>query len=125
MAVAAGSSLQAGSYMAGCVVHDSPSGGLAVQGNMQVQLPAQAATPLQYVTPRQMLPAAWAMLVKHLPSTCASVHMGLTMSGLLLKGAASLTTFEGVLLSAEEWQPAGDVRSGAQHHWAWSSSEQR
>ena len=85
MAVAAGSSLQAGSYMAGCVVHDSPSGGLAVQGNMQVQLPAQAATPLQYVTPRQMLPAAWAMLVKHLPSTCASVHMGLTMSGLLLK----------------------------------------
>lgn len=48
MAVAAGSSLQAGSYMVGCVVHDSPSGGLAVQGNMQVQLPAQAATPLQY-----------------------------------------------------------------------------
>ena len=37
MTVAAGASLQAGSYMTGCVVHDSPSGGVAVQGNLQVQ----------------------------------------------------------------------------------------
>ena len=37
MTVAAGASLQAGSYITGCVVHDSPSGGMAVHGNMQVQ----------------------------------------------------------------------------------------
>ena len=39
VAVAAGASLQAGSYMTGCVVHDSPSGGLAVHGNIQVEWP--------------------------------------------------------------------------------------
>ena len=49
--------------------------------------------------------------MKHLSSIYASVYLGLTMSGLLFKGAASLTASgvllaaegcEGVLLSAEE-----------------------
>ena len=46
--VAAGATLQDGSHMTGCVLHDSPSGGLAVHGNMQVQWPVQAATSLQH-----------------------------------------------------------------------------
>ena len=44
---------------------------------------------------------------------------------LRFKGTAHLSAAEGVLLSAEEWQPAGDIHSGAQHHWAWAGSGQQ
>ena len=91
MTVAAGASLQAGSYMTGCVVHDSPSGGVTVQGNLQVQQPVQAATLLQQAATQAVaacsLGHACDTSVKQLCKRSLGPH---TMSGLLFKGLASL-----------------------------------